>query len=147
MKFSLTAQNLEAGTPLPVSSISCPVAPTLNSTSPPTLDSTAKGLIGVGVVLGVLILVLSLFALYKWCWEPRRAHGEPQDIPAGAILLPSMNGVGTEEPAISGPDLPDLSGTKLKALVAVNDSPPSDPKSAPTSRISRKQRPESGKLA
>lgn len=64
MTFSLAQQNLEAGSPWPVSSANC--------TGTQKLDPTAEGLIGVGTVLGVLILVLVLYSLYR-CWiRPHR---------------------------------------------------------------------------
>jgi hypothetical protein len=62
MQFSLAQQNLEASTPLPQSSASCPAEPTLSNED--------KGLIAVGVVLGVLIAVLAGLALYKYLNRP-----------------------------------------------------------------------------
>jgi hypothetical protein len=131
MKFSLASQNLEAGSPLPVSSASCPAAP--------KFDPTTKGLIGVGVVLGVLILVLSLYTLYRWCWKPRRDHQGPQDAPTIAGPPPE-DGVEPEKPVIlvapqqSVPNPPDPDGIVPKGPVTFDSpplpgskSPPSDP--------------------
>lgn len=64
MTFSLAQQNLEAGSPWPVSSANC--------TGTQKLGATAEGLIGVGTVLGVLILVLVLYALYRCYRRPHR---------------------------------------------------------------------------
>lgn len=71
MKFSLAQQNLEAGSPWPVSSANC--------TGAQKLDPTTEGLIGVGAILGMVILVLSIYALYQCCWKPQRTHKETQD--------------------------------------------------------------------
>ncbi|KFX96148.1 hypothetical protein O988_05436 [Pseudogymnoascus sp. VKM F-3808] len=80
MKFSLAQQNLEAGGARPVSSANCATAQ--------KLDPTAKGLIGVGVVLGMLILVLSIYILYRCCWKPQQPHKAMRDIPSASNPTP-----------------------------------------------------------
>jgi hypothetical protein len=80
MKFSLAQQNLEAGGPRPVSSENCAAVQ--------KLDPTAKGLIGVGVVLGMLILVLSIYILYRCCWKPQQPHKAMRDIPSASNPTP-----------------------------------------------------------
>jgi hypothetical protein len=129
MKFSLASQNLEAGLPLPVSSASCPAAP--------TFDPTTKGLIGVGVVLGVLVLVLSLYTLYRWCRKSRRAHQEPRDTPTIAKPPPG-DGVEPKKPVIlveqqqSVPNPLDFDSIGPKGPVTVNSPPLPSSKSPPS---------------
>ncbi|KAK3939396.1 hypothetical protein QBC46DRAFT_438060 [Diplogelasinospora grovesii] len=61
MKFYLAPQNLEASTPLPVSSANCTASP-----GSPLNDPVTKGLIAVGSVLGALVIaLLVLFVLFK----------------------------------------------------------------------------------
>lgn len=93
MMFHLALQNTNANTPVSVSSNSCP--PTNDG-----LSATAKGLIGVGAVLGALLLLLALFGywFYKKFW--RRS---PPDLampktpkPASLVVSPSPARSGTE---------------------------------------------------
>jgi hypothetical protein len=121
MKFSLASQNLEAGSPLPVSSASCPAAPTLNPTT--------KGLIGVGVVLGVLVLVLSLYTLYRLCWIAKPLPEDSVELKEPVIQV---------EPQQSGPNPPDSDGIGPKGPVTADSPPLPGPKSPPSSPPSGK---------
>lgn len=56
--FHLAQQNLDAHTPLPKSSASCPAHG--------TLSNTGKGLIALGAVLASIILGAASYAVYRW---------------------------------------------------------------------------------
>jgi len=62
----LAKQNLEANTPLPKSSASCP--------SKTTLSKTDKGLIAVGVVLAVIVTTAVLYVTYRWLTKRWSGH-------------------------------------------------------------------------
>ena len=74
--FHLARQNLEANTPLPKASASCPPEPPLSKTD--------KGLIAVGVVLAVIIVAAVLYACYKWLTKKRpQTHDLNHATPSG----------------------------------------------------------------
>lgn len=79
MSFHLAAQKAEATTPLPESTEDCALPPTGN------LTPERKGLIAVGAVLGVLLIILALLAIYKWCIKkpaaPSKVHESPSPQP------------------------------------------------------------------
>jgi len=87
MTFTLSKQNLDVGTPLPKSSASCPAQPALSPTD--------KGLIALGVVLGVLVLGLVAYGAYK------RARPPSKRLPSEEIALRNANsGAAGDEPQV-----------------------------------------------
>ncbi|KAK4182894.1 hypothetical protein QBC35DRAFT_139597 [Podospora australis] len=62
-KFFLAPQNLEATTSSPISSSACKNSSNTTSTG---LTTTEKVLIAVGTLLGVLLLAIAGFVLYRW---------------------------------------------------------------------------------
>jgi hypothetical protein len=66
MNFSLALQNLDATTPIPKSSVPCPAQPALTNTD--------KGLIAVGVVLGVVIAGNLAFVVVRLLRAKPRAN-------------------------------------------------------------------------
>jgi hypothetical protein len=91
MNFSLALQNLDATTPLSKSSTPCPAQPTLTNTD--------KGLIAVGVVLGVVLAGQLAFVVVRFLKSPAGAadanreapdHGEP-DSGSDHFQLPNQD--------------------------------------------------------
>ena len=74
--FHLAKQNLEANTPMPKPSASCPAEPALSKTD--------KGLIAVGIVFAVIIVAVALYAGFKWLTKKRvkkdLSHSTPPEL-------------------------------------------------------------------
>ena len=66
MNFSLALQNLDATTPISKSSVPCPAQPALTNTD--------KGLIAVGVVLGVVLAGQLAFLVVRFLRAKPRAN-------------------------------------------------------------------------
>ncbi|KAM7192338.1 hypothetical protein V8F20_008929 [Naviculisporaceae sp. PSN 640] len=73
MTFHLANQNMDVSTPIPTSSAEC------TSSDSGGLSPAAKGLIGVGAVVGVLLLLVALlgYCFYKRVWRPSRENRRP----------------------------------------------------------------------
>jgi len=90
-RFSLSKQSLGSSTLLPKSSAECP--------PPPALSKTDKGLIAVGVVLGVLVFGLIAYGIFKWLMK------------GPARLNETDLGRDTSRPDMEGPHVPGTPST------------------------------------
>jgi hypothetical protein len=93
MKFSLAKQNVDATTPLPKSSATCPTGPTLSKED--------KGLIAVGVILGVLLFGLLAYGIYRYL-----------------TAQPQRNGVTTPEVLDATDETPEVPQTQQPAIMS-----------------------------
>ncbi|KAM7219685.1 hypothetical protein V8F06_004898 [Rhypophila decipiens] len=89
MVFHLAKQNLDVSTPLSVSNFTCD-----DSSDNGRLSPTAKGLIGVGAVVGLLLVLLALlcYCFCKKVWRPSRGkklQGTPPIVKATSPQTPA----------------------------------------------------------